>query len=105
MLGIGFYAIAEQDRQAWRQAVHTATLQAYGRASPDHVYAGFDEMGDTWLVPVLDRTGQPPAGIRNYALRLKDTRLELRFARRGDVQPGADYASVAPGRIVIVAAR
>jgi hypothetical protein len=104
-VGVAFYAVAEQDRQAWREAVHRAAAVAYTRESPEHVYAGFDEMGDDWVVPELNRSGQPPGGLRNFALRLNDPRLELRFAAPGDPRPGAEYGSIAPGRVVIVAVR
>src|SRR5207245_3161118 len=98
-LGVAFYGVAEQDRQAWREADHPAALSAYSHHAKADVYTGFDEEGDDWVVPTLDRTGRPPPGIGDYALRLARPRAALQFAgpRATD---GIPYSSLAPGRIV-----
>ena len=99
-LGVAFYAVAEQDRQAWRAADHTAALSAYSSYDRADVYTGFDEEGDDWVVPELDRTGRPPSGIGGYALGLTRPRAALRFAGP-DAAGGTPYSSLAPGRIVL----
>jgi hypothetical protein len=103
--GVIFYAAAEQDYEAWRVAIHDAAVMAYRLDTPDHVDAGFDEMGDSWVVPTLDRTGRPPAGLKDFRLKLQTEHYQLRFAERGDPAEGVDYQSLAPGRIIVVRSR
>jgi len=88
-----------QDRAA-QSDLRNAIAAAKTYFTDGDVYTGFDEEGDDWVVPTLDRTGRPPPGIGGYALRLTRPRAALRFAGP-DAAGGTPYSSLAPGRIVL----
>jgi hypothetical protein len=100
------YVVGEQDYQAWEQARDVAAHEAYRVASPSRVDAGFEANGVYWLIPQYDRTGTLPPRVLGYysaaSLGPAHPDVRLTWGSDADPRPGITYASLRPGKIVIV---
>jgi hypothetical protein len=106
-LGVGFYAVAEQDYEAWQEARDQAARLAYAEVPPDQVQAGYEANGVYVLAPEID-SGRVRATSPELESRLingsANARIALQFAGPDDPRPGVSYRSVAPARIVLTRA-
>jgi hypothetical protein len=100
--GIVYYAVAQHDYQAWQAARDEAARMAYAQAPADQVDAGYEATATYVGIPSFESTGRTT--IDPITMVPPHPLLQLRFAAADDPRPGVDYRSLAPGRIVIVAA-
>jgi len=103
-----FYAVGEQDYQAWQVARNNAACLAYQYASPNQVYAGYEAMATYVEVPYYDQHGVILGGV---ALSTNPTYfslagpaapiLSVRFVPTYDPRAGYTYFSLAPAKLVV----
>jgi hypothetical protein len=94
--GVLFFAIGEQDYQAWQTARDQTAQLAYAHYAADDVNAGWEEYAVHVRLPSMeDPTGSLPSQLRDH------TSVSLVFAGADDPRPGFAYKSVASGKIVI----
>jgi hypothetical protein len=93
--GVVLYAVGAQDYVAWQVARNTAAEIAYARYGPNQVVAGFEETAVHVWIPAVDNPGQ------RLPVTVDDPRVILVFAAPGDPRAGADYHSLASGRVVL----
>jgi hypothetical protein len=98
IVGLGAYAVGQQDYTSWETARDVAARLAYAEAPPYEVQAGYEEVAQHVWIPAADDPTLP---------RDVDQRpmIYLVFANSDDRRPGASYSSLAPGRIIVVRAR
>jgi hypothetical protein len=107
LAGLSFYAVGEQDYQAWQAARDQAARLAYQQASPYEVNAGYEANAVYGEVPYYDRTGRVLSGLAkpgasDFSLDgPKNPKLVLVVAPATDPRPGVTYRSVAPARVVV----
>lgn len=94
LLEVGFFAVGEQDQQAWLSASQRAAAVELANFEPLEVDAGplNAELID---IPYYAANGRPPTYPR-------PVKAFLSFAPPGDARPGFEYRSLAPGKVVIV---
>jgi hypothetical protein len=107
LAGVLAYAAGEQDYQAWQAARDQAARLAYTTYPAEDVAAGYEAYGVYVELPLFERTGhlsRPITGddLVPTLLGPLHPRARLEFAGPGDPRPGADYGSLASGRIVII---
>jgi hypothetical protein len=108
--GLSFYAVGEQDYEAWQQARDQAARLAYQQVDPLQVNAGYEANAVYGEIPYYDRTGQDLSnlgvtGAYDFSLDgPQHPALRLEFAPYDDPRPGVSYTSLASGRVVIVPA-
>lgn len=97
---VAFYAVAQQDYEAWQTARDAAARQSYRQLLPRQVEAGYEAVATYTAVPDFLATGL----LTIDPIDLKPTApvARLAFASPGDPRPGVSYSSLSPGRIVIV---
>lgn len=110
LANLGAWAVAEQDYLAWQAAAERVARSVYAQVPPLDVAAEYELNANYAAVPYYDRTGRYAetapgrASLADLTVFLEfgpsDPRVRLCFAGRGDPRPGADYFSLAPGRIV-----
>ncbi len=103
------YSIGEQDYQAFQVARDAAARAAYARAgSPYVVHAGYEANGVYGEIPAYNRSGVTLSGLAKahaYDFSLegpRDPLLRLLVVPAADPRPGFAYASIAPGKVIIV---
>jgi hypothetical protein len=99
--GLGLYVVGQQDHEAWASARDRAALDAYQRARPLQVDAGYEANAEYMALPAFDATGHLPAGVDYLYVRPPHPVLKLLFAAPNDARPGVSYWSVAPGKIIV----
>ena len=103
VVGVVYYAFAEQDYLAWQQARDQAARLVYGQVDPALVDAGYEATASHVAVPVLAATGR--VVIDPIDLIPAHPRVRLLFAPADDRRPGVSWNSISPGRIVVVCAQ
>jgi hypothetical protein len=94
--GVLFFAVGEQDYQAWQTALDKTANLAYASYAVDDVNAGWEEYSVHVHLPAVDdRTGLLPTQIREHPSAV------LEFASTNDRRLGFTYNSIAPGKVVI----
>ena len=99
--GIGLYVAGEYDYQAWQVARDQVARAAFAMVPSDQVEAGYEAMAAYLAMPAVAQTGQLPANMDPYSLKISNPRLELIFGAAGDPRPGVVYHSLATGKIII----
>ncbi|MGI8610340.1 MAG: hypothetical protein ACR2MY_14145 [Candidatus Dormibacteria bacterium] len=102
-LGALFVA-GQQDYLAW-QASRDRLAQEVAAAQPDAtLFGGYETYGTYILIPRFEAGmyGGPTGPDLPSFVGPANPGITIEFARRGDPRPGIDYASLAPGRVVMV---
>jgi hypothetical protein len=101
-LGIGLYAVAQQDYEAWQQARERAAQTAYHRRPAAEVNAGYEANAVHVVIPGYER-GEMNFNQATTVLLTNSpqTKLWLWFAQPNSPLPGVRYSSLAPGKIVV----
>jgi len=99
--GVGFFAVGQQDHDAWEIAADAAARQAYERTPPLEVNAGYEANATYIGIPAFEASRHLPPGVDYLFVNPPHPKLELLFALADDPRPGVSYQSVAPGKIVI----
>jgi hypothetical protein len=97
-IGVGYYAIGQQDYTAWQVARDQAARIAYAHASAEKVQAGYEEIAVHVWIPAAEHPGLPMDVVEHPD-------WILAFAPPGDPRPGVRYESLAPGKILVLSTR
>jgi hypothetical protein len=96
-VGIGIYAVGEQDYLSWQVARDKAAQLAYAKYPAYLVDAGYEEAAQhVWIPAAEDPTHTAPTDVSQHPDAL------VIFTTRSDRRPGFDYSSLVPGRVVVV---